>query len=87
MEHVKWYNVTSREVSEPSHGGKGFALPPAVRRAQAKVSSSGGRAQCHFCKESFTVNYMAVCELGFMVERDWVCADCRKERKVVRAQL
>ena len=86
MENRHWFNINSREAPEPSTGRKGYALPPAVRRAQAKVSTNGGRAQCHFCKESFTVTYMAVCELGFMVERDWVCADCRKEKKVARAK-
>jgi len=79
-----WYNINSRELptgDAPSKKG-GFALPPAVRRAQAKNSAVGGRCQCFWCHEYFTVNYCQVCVTGFFTEPEWGCADCRKTLKL-----
>jgi len=85
MSELKHHQVTSRFVEEPKgvgggEGGGQRVLPPHVRRRLAKKSSEGGRARCCECEEYFSVTYMSFCQID-MWRQDWVCADCRADKK------
>jgi hypothetical protein len=66
--------------TEPEQRGSGHprVIPKDVLRKIAKASSSGGRAQCHYCHEYFAMYYMKMCKISHFLE-DFVCVDCRKD--------
>lgn len=52
-------------------------IPFEFIREQAKASSEGGRAQCYFCKESFSMTYMRYCKVSSF-RNEHVCCDCKR---------
>jgi hypothetical protein len=66
--------------------GRGGCLPPAVLRKIAKNSSSGGRATCFVCHETFAMYFIKLCKVA-PFRQEHVCQDCRgqhKEFQVIR---
>lgn len=77
-----WGSAT--EIYPDTTSGKGGkTLPPSIIRKIQHASSEGGRAHCRFCKQSFSMQYMAMVRITCF-ENDFACAQCRKERQLQR---
>jgi len=81
MDHVKHYNVTSREQEDiaPKGKGGGRILPPDVRRKIAMKSNEGGRGYCEICGFGFSLNYCRWVSISSFLQ-GWACCDCKKAR-------
>jgi hypothetical protein len=62
-----------------SENGKSKRLPLAIIRKLQAQSTAGGTAECHFCGQMFSANYIRNYEISWRVT-EFVCKDCAKEK-------
>jgi hypothetical protein len=81
MSKIKHFNTSSHNTTIASQRvpvrAHRYIPSPEQRREWAAMSSEGGRGQCWCCKVSFSMNYMRLCNVGFL-KQELVCVDCKK---------
>jgi hypothetical protein len=87
--HVSWHSAAT-----PGQGGlepqdshpkpKTKRMIPFDKIHQwAKESYEGGRGQCHFCKDSFSMNYLRLVKLpDNCFRKEFACGKCRHEKNL-----
>ena len=80
------YYHADYENQEPSGGGGGKTMPPAVLYKIARKSTSGGTFYCHYCGLRFAAYAGKLCKIGAFGQ-DHVCMWCRKEHPEARPIL
>ncbi len=85
MSSVKWVSAANPSQGDLSPnkdaktGGGRRIIPFEKIHQMAKESHEGGRGQCYFCKDHFSMNYLRPCKVTSFTS-EFVCGKCRHEK-------
>lgn len=83
---MKWYITANPSQGalgtqpQASSGGRRIIPFEKIHR-MAKESRDGGRAQCFYCKDTFSMTYMRPCKVTTF-QTEFVCGKCRHEKGI-----
>lgn len=85
--NLKWVSAAnpsqgdlSPDRDKPSGGGRRI-IPFDKIHKMAKESHEGGRGQCWFCKDSFSMNYLRRVKVTAF-QTEFACGKCKHERNL-----